>query len=76
LLQTALAAALLCSVVPPLHSSLRSSCHHVPQDLGAKSIAEAWRRLDGGEQRLECRTGAAQAEGGIHDMHSYEKRSW
>jgi IMP dehydrogenase len=46
------------------------------QDLGAKSLQEAWRRLDAGEQRLECRTGAAQAEGGIHDMHSYEKRSW
>lgn len=46
------------------------------QDLGAKSLAEAWQRLDRGEQRLECRTGAAQAEGGIHDMHSFEKKSW
>ncbi|KAI3431760.1 hypothetical protein D9Q98_004802 [Chlorella vulgaris] len=46
------------------------------QDLGAKSIADAWQRLDSGEQRLESRTGAAQAEGGIHDMHSYEKKSW
>ena len=46
------------------------------QDLGATSISEAWRRLDSGEQRLECRTGAAQAEGGVHDMHSFDKRSW
>ncbi|EFN52824.1 hypothetical protein CHLNCDRAFT_138255 [Chlorella variabilis] len=48
----------------------------VQADLGAKSLAEAWQRLDRGEQRLECRTGAAQAEGGIHDMHSFEKKSW
>ncbi|KAL4439899.1 hypothetical protein ABPG75_002900 [Micractinium tetrahymenae] len=46
------------------------------QDLGATSIHEAWRRLDSGEQRLECRTGAAQAEGGVHDMHTFDKRSW
>ena len=47
-----------------------------PQDLGAKSIVDAWRRLDSGAQRLESRTGAAQAEGGVHDMHSFDKRSW
>lgn len=48
----------------------------LPQDLGATSIVQAWQRLDAGEQRLECRTGAAQAEGGVHDLHSYDKRSW
>jgi IMP dehydrogenase len=57
----------------PLHLTHTPSA---PQDLGAKSIADAWQRLDSGEQRLESRTGAAQAEGGIHDMHSYEKKSW
>lgn len=46
------------------------------QDLGAKSLAEAQAALYSGRQRLEVRTGAAQAEGGVHDMHSYEKRSW
>jgi IMP dehydrogenase len=46
------------------------------QDLGATSIVQAWQRLDGGEQRLECRTGAAQAEGGVHDLHTFDKRSW
>lgn len=40
------------------------------------SIVQAWQRLDTGEQRLEARTGAAQAEGGVHDLHSYEKVSW
>lgn len=102
------------------------------QDLGATSIVQAWQRLDAGEQRLECRTGAAQvrgwgtvlrwgarrmpmpaccglfpccsawhasapsnaqlnparpilcppaplplqAEGGVHDLHTFDKRSW
>ena len=32
--------------------------------------------LAGGQMRLECRTGAAQREGGVHDLHSYEKKSW
>lgn len=46
------------------------------QDLGAKSLAAAHAALDSGSQRVEARTGAAQAEGGIHDMHSYTKRAW
>ena len=46
------------------------------QDLGAKSVAEAHAALHSGKQRLEARTGAAQVEGGVHDMHSYEKKSW
>lgn len=46
------------------------------QDLGAKSLADAHAALHSGTQRLEARTGAAQAEGGVHDMHSYEKKSW
>ncbi|PSC67457.1 inosine-5 -monophosphate dehydrogenase 2-like [Micractinium conductrix] len=46
------------------------------QDLGATSIARSWQRLDSGEQRLERLTGAAQAEGGVHDLHTFDKRSW
>ena len=46
------------------------------QDLGAKGVAEAHVALYTGKQRLESRTGAAQAEGGVHDMHSYDKRAW
>jgi len=46
------------------------------QDLGAKSLCDAHKALHNGAQRLEARTGAAQHEGGVHDMHSYEKKSW
>ncbi|KDD72148.1 IMP dehydrogenase/GMP reductase [Helicosporidium sp. ATCC 50920] len=46
------------------------------QDLGVRSVPDAHRALQEGGLRLECRTGAAQAEGGVHDMHSYVKRSW
>jgi IMP dehydrogenase len=46
------------------------------QDLGAKSLSNAHKALYHGDQKLEARTGAAQHEGGVHDMHSYEKKSW
>ncbi|GAB4823609.1 hypothetical protein N2152v2_010655 [Parachlorella kessleri] len=46
------------------------------QDLGARSLSEAHAMLASGQMRLECRTGAAQREGGVHDLHSYEKKSW
>ena len=46
------------------------------QDFGARSLARAHELLDAGSLRMECRSGAAQAEGGIHDMHSYQKKSW
>lgn len=32
--------------------------------------------LDEGNIYFETRTGAAQAEGNIHDMHSFEKVRW
>lgn len=46
------------------------------QDLGVRSIPDAHDALYGGAQRLEARTGAAQAEGGVHHLHAYEKRAW
>jgi IMP dehydrogenase len=46
------------------------------QDLGARGVAQAHAALHSGGQRLEARTGAAQAEGGVHDLHSYEKKAW
>ena len=46
------------------------------QDLGARNLRDAQERLANGTTRLECRTGAAQAEGNVHDMYSYEKVRW
>jgi IMP dehydrogenase len=46
------------------------------QDLGARSLAHVTELRVGGQMRMETRTSAAQKEGGVHDMHSYEKRLW
>lgn len=46
------------------------------QDLGVQDVAQARRGLAGGSMRMECRTGAAQAEGGVHDLLTYEKKPW
>ena len=46
------------------------------QDLGAKDVPAIHELLKNGQMRLECRTGAAQAEGGVHDMHSFDKVRW
>lgn len=46
------------------------------QDLGVKSIGAAHEALALGRIELEVRTGAAQAEGGVHHLVSYEKRSF
>eukprot|EP00894_Picocystis_sp_ML_P001131 jgi/Pico_ML_1/51648/g225.t1 len=40
------------------------------------SLPHAHQLLQRGAMRLECRSGAAQKEGGVHDMHSYEKKLW
>jgi len=46
------------------------------QDLGAKSLAHVTDLRISGSMRMETRTGAAQKEGGVHDMHSYAKTPW
>lgn len=46
------------------------------QDLGARGVAAAHVMLSAGDIWLESRTGAAQAEGGVHDMHSFDKVRW
>ncbi|KAG9130622.1 hypothetical protein Leryth_011879 [Lithospermum erythrorhizon] len=46
------------------------------QDLGASSIQSAHDLLRSGTLRLEVRTGEAQAEGGVHGLVSYEKKSF
>lgn len=46
------------------------------QDLGASSLPSAHDMLRSGVLRLEVRTGAAQVEGGVHGLVSYEKKSF
>ena len=46
------------------------------QDLGAKDVKEAHSFLYNGSMKIEGRTQAAQAEGGVHDMLTYEKKPW
>ena len=47
---------------------------HGFQDLGAKSLNELHKMRESGTLRFELRTSAAQREGGVHDLHSYERR--
>jgi IMP dehydrogenase len=47
---------------------------HGMQDAGARSIAELHARLYGGMLRFEIRSPAAQKEGGVHGLHSYERK--
>jgi IMP dehydrogenase len=51
-------------------------CKQGFQDLGANSLAQAAAMRASGAMRLESRTGAAQKEGGVHDMHSFERKLW
>ena len=61
-----------------------SLCHEVhtklflfrPQDMGVRSVEAAHKMLGAGDIYMEARTGAAQTEGNIHDMHSFEKVRW
>lgn len=46
------------------------------QDLGVDSVGKAHAALSAGTMTMEVRSGAAQQEGGIHDMHSYSKVPW
>lgn len=56
--------------VPYLYNGLQ----HSLQDIGIKSIDELRQNVDNGEVRFEFRTASAQFEGGVHGLHSYEKR--
>jgi len=46
---------------------------HGLQDIGAKSVADLRAKAASGELRIELRTSAAQVEGSVHSLHSYEK---
>lgn len=44
------------------------------QDIGAASIDDLRERLYSGQLRFELRSPAAQREGGVHGLHSFERR--
>jgi IMP dehydrogenase len=46
------------------------------QDLGVRNLAAAQAGVLSGTLRLEVRSGAAQAEGGVHSLHAFEKVRW
>ncbi|KAK9800211.1 hypothetical protein WJX73_009988 [Symbiochloris irregularis] len=46
------------------------------QDVGARDIAAIHAMLRNGSLRMEVRSNAAQAEGNVHHMHSYDKVRW
>lgn len=52
------------------------ACKQGFQDLGASSLESAHNLLRSKILRLEVRTGAAQVEGGVHGLVSYEKSSF
>jgi IMP dehydrogenase len=52
---------------------LTQGIKHGFQDIGTRSIPALHQALYSGELRFERRTHAAQVEGGVHNLHSYEK---
>jgi len=47
---------------------------HAMQDMGAWSVDELRRQLYEGQLRFELRSSAAQREGGVHGLHSFERK--
>jgi len=47
---------------------------HGMQDIGARSVVELRRQLYSEELRFELRSAAAQREGGVHGLHSFERK--
>ncbi|HEY9686642.1 MAG TPA: IMP dehydrogenase [Coleofasciculaceae cyanobacterium] len=52
---------------------LTQGVKHGFQDLGVRSIQDLQERLYSGQLGFELRTNAAQVEGGVHNLYSYEK---
>lgn len=54
---------------------LMTGVKHGMQDLGVKNLEELGDARRSQELRFECRTHAAQREGGVHSLHSYESHA-
>ena len=55
---------------------LTTGMRHSLQDMGYKTLTEMWGALYEGNLRFELRTPAAQGEGGVHDLHSYQRKDF
>ncbi|CAO0799406.1 unnamed protein product [Mucor circinelloides] len=53
---------------------LVTGVQHSLQDIGYSSVASMKQAVYDGEVRFEKRTAAAQMEGGVHGLHSFEKK--
>ncbi|CAJ1385998.1 unnamed protein product [Effrenium voratum] len=56
--------------IPYLTQGLR----HGMQDIGAQSVQQLQSMLQAGQLRFELRSAAAQREGGVHGLHSFERK--
>jgi len=53
---------------------LTAGLQHSFQDIGVKSVRELHTEVQEGNVKFERRTTSAQLEGGVHGLHSFEKR--
>merc|ERR1712061_238922 len=47
---------------------------HGMQDMGSRSVEDLREQLSSGKLRFELRSAAAQREGGVHGLHSFERK--
>merc|ERR550532_391081 len=53
---------------------LAQGIRHGMQDMGSDSIDDLLSKLYSGHLRFELRSAAAQREGGVHGLHSFERK--